>query len=111
VIFIDEGHHNFHTREGRYLPFTNLLESDGYQLKSYEGNFTHEKISAGKILVIANALNKKNVNDWFLPTPSAFTPAEIEVVKTWVKNGGNLFLIADHMPIYLVCKRKLSLKT
>lgn len=26
VVFIDEGHHNFHTKEGRYKAFSNLLE-------------------------------------------------------------------------------------
>lgn len=99
VIYIDEGHHNFHTRTGRYLPFANVLESDGYCVKSYEGSFTPGKLHDGKILVIANALNEKNVEDWFLPTPSAFTREEIGVVKNWVSEGGSLFLIADHMPM------------
>ncbi len=31
-------------------------------------------------------------------TPSAFTDSEVEAVNAWVKNGGSLFLIADHMP-------------
>ncbi len=99
VIYIDEGHYNFHTRTGRYLPFAHLLERDGYQVKDYQGTFNKDKLSAGRILVIANALNKKNVDDWFLPTPSAFTPEEIEVVKNWVHEGGSLFLIADHLPM------------
>jgi uncharacterized protein (DUF2249 family) len=33
-----------------------------------------------------------------LPTPSALTDEEIEIVRQWVENGGALFLIADHMP-------------
>jgi hypothetical protein len=48
--------------------------------------------------VIANALNSINTRNWSLPTPSAFTKDEINVVKDWVSGGGNLFLIADHMP-------------
>lgn len=99
VIFIDEGHHNFHTKEGRYKPFSNLLERDGYIMKEYKGTFKKSGLSGGKILVIANALNEKNAEDWFLPTPSAFTKAEIEVVKKWVHKGGSLFLIADHLPM------------
>lgn len=35
IIFIDEGHHNFHTKEGRYKAFANLLEGDGYQVHPY----------------------------------------------------------------------------
>jgi hypothetical protein len=50
------------------------------------------------VLVIANALHARNREDWFLPTPSAFTPAEIAAVEAWVREGGSLLLIADHMP-------------
>lgn len=99
LVFIDEGHHNFHTGNGRYLPFSRLLEEDGYVVKGYQGEFVKEKLEEGKILVIANALNEINVENWFLPTPSAFTKDEIETVKKWVMSGGSLFLIADHMPL------------
>lgn len=99
VVFIDQGHHNFHTKEGRYKAFANLLERDGYVLKEYNGPFEKGKLKDGQILVIANALNEINVDDWYLPNPSAFTKAEIKVVKRWVKHGGSLFLIADHMPM------------
>jgi hypothetical protein len=99
VVLIDEGHNNFHTLEGRYLPFGRLLRSDGYVVSGYKGEFSNSQLMAGKILVIANALNKINVENWFLPTPSAFTPTEIDIVKSWVKEGGSLFLIADHMPM------------
>ncbi len=33
VVFIDEGHFNFHTKNGRYLAFTRLLERDGYNVQ------------------------------------------------------------------------------
>lgn len=99
IVFIDEGHHNFHTRNGRYKAFSNLLERDGYIVKEYKGEFLQEKLDQGKILVISNALNERNVNDWFLPTPSAFSKNEIATLEKWVANGGNLFLIADHMPM------------
>lgn len=98
VVFIDEGHNNFHTKNGRYTSFSNLLESDGYNVTSYTGDFRKSELSMGKILVIANALNERNVQDWFLPNPSAFTRVEIEIVEQWVRDGGSLFLIADHMP-------------
>ena len=99
VVFIDEGHNNFHTKNGRYLPFSKLLERDGYRVKEYTGVFKKDELAKGKILVISNALHEINVEDWFLPNPSAFTKAEIEVVKEWVFEGGSLFLIADHMPM------------
>jgi len=98
VIFIDEGHNNFHTIEGRYLPFARVLEKDGYIVEPYKGAFTEKALSDGKILVIANALNAVNIDNWALPTPSAFSAEEIEIVRNWVYSGGSLFLIADHMP-------------
>ena len=99
VVFIDEGHHNFHTKNGRYKAFSNLLERDGYNVKEYKGAFKKNELVKGKIFVISNALNEINVEDWFLPNPSAFTKSEIEVMRQWVFEGGSLFLIADHMPM------------
>ena len=101
VVFIDEGHFDLNTKNGRYQPFADLLERDGYVVLGYKGKFTEEGLSKGKILVISNALNKINASPghWYLPTPSAFTNEEIEAVKKWVSNGGSLFLIADHMPM------------
>ncbi|WP_282124324.1 DUF4350 domain-containing protein [Algibacter mikhailovii] len=99
VVFIDEGHHNFHTKEGRYKAFSKLLERDGYHVKAYSGQFKEKQLAEGKILVISNALNAINVRDWTLPNPSAFTKAEIASITQWVHSGGRLFLIADHMPM------------
>ena len=99
VVFIDEGHHNFHTMDGRYTAFARLLERDGYVVRPYKGTFEKQGLKEGEILVISNALNEINVQDWYLPNPSAFTVAEIKVLKRWVKHGGSLFLIADHMPM------------
>lgn len=98
IVLIDEGHHNFHTKEGRYKPFANLLERDGYFVESHKGKFSKESLAKGKILVIANALNEVNIEEWNLPNPSAFTDEEIIILENWVKDGGRLFLIADHMP-------------
>lgn len=99
IVFIDEGHHNFHTKDGRYLAFARLLERDGYHVQAYKGDFNKAKLKQGNILVISNALNELNIENWYLPNPSAFTKKEIEILKEWVKNGGSLFLIADHMPM------------
>ncbi len=104
VILLDEAHYNFHTAEGRYFIFTKILKKDGYQVVSNANAFTPERLKSAKILVIANALNKINSDEsgnetpWQLPTPSAFTVDEIKYVNEWVKSGGSLFLIADHMP-------------
>ena len=99
VVAIDEGHYNFHTAGGRYLPFARLLRADGYVVKEYPGQFKKTELKNVRILLIANALNQINTENWFLPTPSAFSTKEITVVRKWVEAGGSLFLIADHMPM------------
>jgi hypothetical protein len=98
TVLIDEGHYNFHTMDGRYLPFARLLRRDGYIVQAHRGAWTPASLSAAKILVVANALAKENESDWLLPTPSAFDSAEIATMREWVKGGGSLWLIADHMP-------------
>ena len=99
VVFIDEGHNNFHTKNGRYKAFSILLERDGYNVKEYKGEFNKKELAKGKIIVISNALNEINVENWFLPNPSAFTESEIKKIRRWIFKGGSLFLIADHMPM------------
>jgi len=98
IILLDEAHHNFHTTTGRFRPFVEFLRRDGYVLRGNQQAFETEALREARILVIANALNAVNVESWSLPTPSAFRDEEIRVVVEWVKQGGSLFLIADHMP-------------
>lgn len=98
VVLIDEAHHNFHTADGRYATFAGILRADGYVVQPSVHLFTADVLQAADILVIANALHERNVDDWSVPTPSAFTGDEIDVVEQWVSDGGSLWLIADHMP-------------
>ena len=98
LIFIDEAHNNFHTISERYKPFAEVLIKDGYNVKPFKKEFSIKELSASKILVISNALSERNIEDWTIPTPSAFKQSEIDQLVEWVKGGGNLFLIADHMP-------------
>lgn len=96
VITLDEAHFNYHTLGGRYHAFGRLLEDDGYTLNAGQSAFTSASLAKTKILVIANAL--PDTDEWKLPTKSAFTTEEINDLHKWVSGGGNLFLIADHMP-------------
>jgi uncharacterized protein (DUF2249 family) len=98
ILLIDEAHHNFHTADGRYFPFAELLRRDGYRVRSSSHPFQRDSLATASILVISNALHERNTEDWSLPTPSAFTNEEIAAVRLWVEEGGALLLIADHMP-------------
>ncbi len=97
-VLVDEAHHNFHTADGRYRPFAELLRADGFRVDGLATEFNLESLRCADVLVIVNALNERNVDDWSLPTPSAFSNEEIQTVRCWVHNGGSLLLIADHMP-------------
>lgn len=98
AVCIDEAHFNFHTAAGRFDPFARLLHADGYVVTSSKQAFAEAVLRECAILVIANALAERNRTDWSLPTPSAFTDEEVTTVERWVRGGGSLLLIADHMP-------------
>ena len=98
VVLLDEAHFNFHTADGRYQPFAALLRRDGYDVRASKLAFSKASLKDAKILVIANALAERNKTEWTLPTPPAFTGDEVRFVSDWVKAGGSLLLIVDHMP-------------
>src|SRR6201988_5511160 len=96
-VMFDEAHHNFHTTEGRYKPFVDLLMNDGYRVIRNRQSCSKTRLDSFKILVIANALGAEEDDDEGADK-SAFNDEEIEAVHDWVKNGGSLLLIADHAP-------------
>ncbi len=98
LVLVDEAHHNFHTAQGRYRPFAELLRRDGYVVRPSTETFTERSLAGAQILVISNALNVDDAEEWVLPNPPAFTRAEVATIGAWVERGGSLMLIADHMP-------------
>lgn len=100
LVLVDEAHNNFHTAGGRYRPFVRLLEADGFVVRANTRPFDSTALAGARVLVIANAVAAQNRDgaNWRLPSYSAFTPAEVSAVAAWVRGGGSLLLIADHMP-------------
>ncbi|MFN0150392.1 MAG: hypothetical protein ACKVU1_06730 [bacterium] len=98
-VMFDEVHHNFHTLEGRYRPFAELLEQDGCVLASGTEAFTQPFLSGFDLVVIANAMgDDPGVGTAATVSRPAFTREEIEAVHGWVEAGGRLLLIAGHTP-------------
>jgi hypothetical protein len=86
--------------DGRYQSFAQLLQRDGYRVRSNSASFDAASLEMMDILVIANAMHSQSERGFApLPNLSAFTDAEIVAVQRWVADGGSLLLIADHMPI------------
>ncbi|KIG18353.1 hypothetical protein DB30_00638 [Enhygromyxa salina] len=96
-VAIDAGHNNYRIRSN-YAVFAEALTGDGFTVEFVDAPFNATVLASVDLLVIVNPLNAKNVGDWSLPTPSAFTPDEIAAVGDWVEAGGGLWVVADHMP-------------
>ena len=96
-VLFDEAHNNFHTTQGRYKPFVDLIVNDGYHVVRGRKTFAKPSLSTFKILVIANALGVEDIDDEGAEA-SAFTEEEADEVRDWVKSGGALLFIADHAP-------------
>ena len=92
-VLFDEAHNNYHTAAGRYQPFARLLRNDGYTVDRASNPFTPEALSVADILVIAGARGTNDRND-----APAFSDAECDMVREWVRGGGSLLLITDHFP-------------
>src|SRR5689334_21951848 len=92
-VLFDEAHHNFHTADGRYKPFVDLLMNDGFRIIRNRQPFSKSSLNSFKVLVIANALGAEEMDDDGADR-SAFTDEECEAVQEWVKDGGSLLLIA-----------------
>ncbi len=62
VVYLDEAHYNFHTVEGRYATFAEVLRKDGFVVAPLRETFTAEALAEADILVIANALAAENAD-------------------------------------------------
>ena len=91
TVAIEEAHSNFHTASGQYKPFAELLTADGYRVVPSTQKFSTDTLKGISVLVVTNA-NARNLTD------PAFTEAECDAVRDWVRAGGSLLLIADHAP-------------
>ena len=105
-VLVDEAHGNFHTADGRYRPFAELLRSDGFTVERGQSRFTAEALYGVDVLVIANAEPPDPTLDQEAPG-SAFTAEEVATVDRWVRDGGGLLLVADHTP-FGVAARELA---
>lgn len=94
VIRIDEAHNNYHTLDGRYAAFANLLRRDGFRLEASKPEFSAATLEGTTILVISNAEAAQSGS----VAASAFTNLEIAALRQWVEQGGSLLVVADHPP-------------
>lgn len=108
IIYLDEGHNNGSLLNTSFRPTSNILAKDGYIITTNKERISDELLKKVSILVVIDALARENIDNWKLPTPSAFTDDEIQLIHKWVEKGGSLLLIADHMP-FAGASQKLGL--
>jgi hypothetical protein len=75
-----------------------LITNDGYQITPNKQKLSDAVLKGYDVLVISNALGAERMNMPAAANP-AFTDAECDAVRDWVKSGGALLLIADHAPM------------
>ena len=106
-VCFDEGHYNAHKASGRYRPLERLLAADGYSTSRLGELFTPAALAPCSVLVIANAAGGDRIRLGPINLPiklggdradPAFTAVEIHLLRRWVERGGNLLLVADHVP-------------
>ncbi len=99
TVCIDEAHKNFHTAEGRYRAFADLLRGDGFRVKRFSSRFSRNTLKDCSLLVSANPIGPGNDEDWAYPHDPAFTRKELVELVKWIRGGGALLLLIDHAPI------------
>jgi len=93
VVCVDEAHNNFHTVQGTYRPFALVLEKDGYRIQRLTARASPLALDSCAALVVADAQPPARRRD--SPT---FSADEVRMLNEWVREGGALFLITDHLP-------------
>lgn len=93
VVCVDEAHNNFHTADGTYRPFARVLEADGYDVRRFIEPPSPVGLEDCRILVVADAQPPARPGD-----PPTFPQEEVRILSEWVRGGGALFLITDHLP-------------
>src|SRR6266851_786505 len=92
-VLFDEGHNNSDTLSGRYNPFVGLIRSDGYGVVPTTVRFSARSLYGCQVLVIVNPAGPTRTRE-----APAFSDAECDAVRDWVKAGGALLVIVDHAP-------------
>lgn len=99
IVLFDLGHHNLIAESpARVESVGTFLEAQGYEVRTSTSRLDRAALAGVSLLIIVNARAERNVKEWALPTPSAFDPEEIADIRAWVRQGGGLLLVVEHMP-------------
>ena len=89
AVLVDAAHGNWHTIEGRFAAFAELLRKDGYRVASATERISREALQDIDVFVMANAVKGGEDSVWTLPTPPALEADEVSELVEWVSRGGS----------------------
>jgi hypothetical protein len=92
VIAIDEAHKNTHTfGSPPFRGLVQLLQADGYRVRPMTETVSDSSLVEIDVLLISQP------GGWFGPDES-LNEQEVSRLLEWVREGGSLLLVLDHMP-------------
>lgn len=105
-VLMDAGHFNMQTPEGSYRSFLSLVRNDGYEVAVNDAEFEAAVLADHDVLVVVSPQPfLDSLVRWSDPVIThrtwmrpALSEEEVNVVETWVREGGALLLISGHAP-------------
>ena len=92
VVAIDEAHRNTHTfGSAPFRGLVQLLQAAGYQVRPFTDTISGTSLASINVLLLSGP------GGWLGPDKS-LTDTEVAALIQWIKGGGALLLILDHMP-------------
>lgn len=92
TVAIDEAHRNTHTLgTASFRGLVELLQGDGYRVQPLSQTITPLSLTGIDVLVICGP------GGWLTPNES-LSSAEVADLTKWIRNGGSVLLILDHLP-------------
>ncbi len=109
LVLLDAAHHNIFEPPNRASQ-VRFFEANGYRVRELHEPITPTALVEARVVVLKLPLSARNALPegftqeefdaaWSRPVPSAFSRDEITAVVDWVRHGGSLLLIFDHMPL------------
>lgn len=91
VIAFDDAHKTTHPYSGGSRGLVRLLEADGYSVRALTGSISDRLLRGVDVLIVANP------GGWEGPD-SSLDEGEVSALLDWIRRGGSLLLVLDHMP-------------
>lgn len=91
VVAIDEAHQNTHTYGGALQRFVRLLHRDGFRVRPLAAMVSPEALEDIDILVIFQPGGWEGAG-------ATLTDGEVSALLEWIRRGGSLLMVLDHMP-------------